>query len=315
MTAFLLVARKAIGMLAALWVASMLIFALLAVLPGDPAEMMASRGGTRPTPEAIAAVRAQFGLDRPLPVRYADWLAHAARGDLARSWMTGAPVADLLGQRLGPTVLLGAATLLAGSLLTFLLGGLAAIRPGGVLDHATRLLAVVATAIPSFVLSLLAIRFLAVGLGLGSVIGDGTFRTLPLPAAVGALGLTAYWVRPFRAQVADALATDWAVACRARGLSEHRLLFVHALPNAMVKFMPFLGVGLAGILAGSVFIESVFSWPGVGPFVVDAIKRRDLPIIQGFTLIAVAFYIASTALTDLAVALLDPRHQPRPAAA
>jgi ABC-type dipeptide/oligopeptide/nickel transport system permease component len=93
-------------------------------------------------------------------------------------------------------------------------------------------------------------------------------------------------------------------------LSQNRLLLLHALPNALVKFLPFIGVGLAGVLAGSIFIESVFSWPGVGPFVIDAIKRRDLPVIQGFVLLSVSFYVVSTALTDLAVELIDPARQP-----
>ncbi len=268
--------------------------------------MMVSKGNARPSPEAITALRHELGLDRPLPARYGAWLLSAIQGDFSRSWMTGAPVATLIGQRLGATLFLGTAVLLSGAFGTIAFGGIAAAVPGGIVDHIMRVIAVLGTAIPSFVLGLLAIRFIAVGLGLGSVIGDGTARTIAMPAAVGALGLTAYWVRPFRALVKDALSSDWALVLMARGMDWKALLFFHAIPNALVNFLPFIGIGLAGTLAGSIFIENVFSWPGIGPFVIDAIKRRDLPIVQAFALMTVAFYIASTALTDALSSLLAP---------
>lgn len=305
-------ARSLAAMLATLFVASIAIFLLLSLMPGDPATYIASRAEVRPDPESIELVRHEFGLDRPLPIQYVDWLSDAVRGDLSRSWLSNAPVRDLIFARMGPSLLLGSSILVLSTFVTTCLGGLAAIAPGGVVDGTTRLVATLGTAIPSYLLALLAIRLFAVQLGVGTIIGDGTLRTLPLPAAVGTLGLTAFWIRPFRSLVADALATDWAIACRARGASNARLLVAHALPNALVGFMPFLGLGLAGVLAGSLLIENVFAWPGVGPFVVDSIKRRDLPVIQGFALITVTFYVVTTHLTDGVSRALDPNRRPPP---
>lgn len=296
--------------LVTLWVASALIFLVLTILPGDPAALLASRSNVMPTPESLEAIREQFGLNRPLPVRYGEWLLSALQGDLGKSWLTGASVAELIASRIGATLFLGSFILLCGGAISFVWGGLAALKPNGMFDHGLKLLTVIGTALPSFVLGLLAIRFIAVGLGLASVIGDGTLKTLPLPCLVGSIALASYWGRPFRGLVMEALATDWAMAARARGNSEHRLLFVHAIPFAFVGFLPFVGIGLAGILAGSIMIETVFSWPGLGPFVIDAIKRRDIPIVQAFALLSVAFYVVSTTLTDLvSIAATPPRHQ------
>lgn len=293
--------------LATLVVASMVIYLVLAVLPGDPAAFLASRASTRPSPETLALIREQLGLDLPLPVRYLRWLGDALCGDFGQSWLTGASVKDLLEQRIGATVLLGLFLFLSGCLLTFLLGGLAAMKPRGLADWILSALALIGTALPGFVLGLIAIRIFANGLGWASVIGDGTLRTVLLPAAVGGLGLASYWGRPFSNLVGTALASDWALAARARGVSDMRLLWRHAIPNALVGFLPFLGIGLAGTLTGTIMIENVFSWPGLGTFIVDAIKRRDLPVVQAFAMVAVTFYIATTAAADLMFWLLSPR--------
>ena len=297
-------------MLATLLVASMVIFALLAVLPGDPAALLANRGGAMVSPESIAAARKELGLDRPLPVRYAAWLGQLLRGDLSTSWATGTPVRELLGERIGPTLLLSGTILVSATLATVMLGGVSGLHPGGVADRATRVLALVGTGVRTFLAGLMALRFLVLGLGWGQIIGDGTVRTLALPSFVGTVGLAAFWVRPFRSLVADGLATEWALACRARGASDWRLLSAHVLPNAVLGFLPLLALGVAGLLAGSVVIEYVFSWPGVGPLVIESIKRRDLPVVQGFAVLSVTFYVVTTELANAVTRALDPNRRP-----
>lgn len=293
-------------MLATLLVASIIVFALLHLFPGDPAAALASRGQRIPTPEAIETARREFGLDRPVVVRYLSWLGDAVRGDLGRSWVTDTPVTERLGGRLPATVLLGVVTFVLGLAITVVVGSLAALAPGGPVDAVSRLVATAGTAIPSFVLALLTIRFVAVELGIGSVITDGSLRTIALPAAVGGVGLAAYWVRPFRSIVLDVLASDWSVVGRARGWSTRRLLAVHVVPNACVAFLPFIGLGLAGIVAGSILVENVFAWPGMGPMVIESIRRRDLPVIQGFALVSTVAYVVSTRVVDLIARLADP---------
>lgn len=296
--------KSALAMLATLVVASIIIFAVLALLPGDPAAFLASRENTRPSEASLDAIRHEFGLDLPMPVRYLNWMVAALHGDFGKSWLTGAQVGDLLLQRIGPTLLLGSAIFLIGAATTFLWGGLAGLRPGRLADRGLTLLSVAGTALPSFVLGLLAIRLFASGLGWVPVIGDGTLRTLAMPAIIGGIGLASYWARPFRALVAGVLGSDWVLATRARGVGDGQLLWLQVVPNALVGFLPFLGVGLAGALTGAVMIENVFSWPGLGTFVIDAIRRRDLPIVQAFAMLSVLFYVATTQLADLVGTLL-----------
>jgi len=292
--------------LATLAAASVFVFSLLHLLPGDPAAAVINSGQRIASPGELAAVRAELGLDRPFLVQYGAWLGGAVRGDLGRSWVSDLPVRAVLADRVVTTAKLGLVTFLAGLVLTLVLGAGSAIRPGGPVDMATRMLATFGTAVPSFVMGLLAIRFLAVGLGVGTIATDGTLGTALLPALVGAIGLLTYWVRPFRALLADALASEWAVTGRARGWSTLRLLAAHAVPNACVAFLPFLGLGLAGVVAGSILIENVFAWPGLGPMVVEAIRRRDLPLIQGFALVSTVVYVVSTRLVDAVARAAGP---------
>ena len=199
--------RALTKMLATLAVASVLIFLVLAVLPGDVASFLASRSNTRPTEESLHLIREQFGLDQPVLLRYGNWLGNALMGDFGESWLTGAPVAELIAQRIGPTLLLGLSIFMLGSVITFVWGGFAGLKPGRWPDKSLTLLAILGTTLPSFVLGLLAIRLFANELGWASVIGDGSWRTVLLPAAVGGIGLASYWARPFRGLVAEALAS------------------------------------------------------------------------------------------------------------
>ncbi len=298
--------RELAKMLATLTVASIFVFSLLHLLPGDPAAAVINSGQRFASPEEIAAVRADLGLDRPFVVQYGTWLGGAVRGDLGRSWVSELPVRSVLADRVVTTAKLGLVTFILGLALTLVLGAGSAIRPGGPVDIATRVLATFGTSVPSFVMGLLAILLLAVGLGIGTIATDGTLGTALLPALVGAIGLLTYWVRPFRALLADALASEWAVTGRARGWSTLRLLAVHAVPNACVAFLPFIGLGLAGVVAGSILIENVFAWPGLGPMVVEAIRRRDLPVIQGFALVSTVVYVVSTRVVDAVARIAGP---------
>lgn len=171
-------AQRLVDALVTLWVASILIFFILTVLPGDPAALLASRSNVMPTPESLDAIREQFGLNRSLITRYGTWLLDAVRADFGKSWLTGASVSDLIAGRLSATLLLGSSILVCGGAISFIWGGMAALKPNGKIDHSLKVLTVLGTALPSFVLGLLAIRFIAVGLGLASVLGDGTVRTL-----------------------------------------------------------------------------------------------------------------------------------------
>jgi glutathione transport system permease protein len=292
---------------AALLVAGTLVFALSGLYPGDPAESILAREGRRPTPAAIEQKRAELGLDRPVLERYADWVTGAVRGDLGRSWTTSASVSELISGRVQATVLLAGTALVLALLVVTVAASASALRRGRVVDELGRGLAIAGIALPSFVLGLLVLQYVVLGLGVGKVVGDGTLGTVWLPASVLAFSLVCAWLRPLRALLIEALASPAVLVARARGAGTLRVMAVHAVPNAMVGFLPLVGLGVGSLIAGTVVVETVFSWPGLGQLSVDFARRRDVPVIQAFTLYATVAYVLASRATALAASLLDPR--------
>jgi glutathione transport system permease protein len=296
-----------LGTAAALLVASTFVFSLSSLYPGDPAETVLAREGRFPTPAAVEAKRAELGLDRPLLERYTDWLGGAVHGDLGRSWTTNASVSELIAGRVRATVLLAGVALALAVLVVIVAASVSALSQGRFIDEFGRVLAIAGIALPSFVLGLLVLQYLVLGVGIGKVIGDGTIGSVWLPASVLAFSLVCAWLRPLRALIVEALQSPAVLVARARGAGTLRVLAVHAVPNALVGFLPLVGLGVGSLIAGAVVVETVFSWPGLGQLSVDFAQRRDVPVIQAFTLFATAAYILASRGAALAAALLDPR--------
>ena len=302
-------AARAVGQVAAtMLVASALAFSLVPLFPGDPAFAILSQAvGPLPSAEAIAGKRAELGLDRPLAERYLSYLSSVGHGDLTRSWVSNTPVSELFASRAGATALLAGTALALALATTIALGLISAAGSGRWPDELARTLAIGGAAIPPFVLGLLCLQYVVIKLGVGKVVTDGTVHTLALPAAVLATGIACLWIRPLRALLLDALTSPAVLVARARGASRARVLFVHALPHAMVGFLPFVALGVGGLITGALVVEAVFSWPGLGLLVVEAVRRRDVPVIQGFTLYATFAYVVASKGADLMARVLDPR--------
>ncbi|MDN5725249.1 MAG: ABC transporter permease [Propionibacteriales bacterium] len=286
-----------------------LVFALLVATPGDPARrVLNTRGVEEPTLAELQAMREQLGLDQPIPVRFLDWFLGLFRGELGVSWRTGSPVAGEFASRLPATVILALAALLLAVVLSLLLGVLAAWQPGRWSDHLSRLVSTAALALPSYLIGVLLLDLVAVRLGWGTVIADGTWATVFLPALTLALASAAVWSRVLRSALLDLDSAAFLTVATARGSGPWRNLLQHRLPNVVPQFLTVVGLGTAMLLGGAPITETIFSWPGVGKYTVDAITARDMPVVTSFTMLAVLAYVATSLVVDLVIMIIDPRH-------
>ncbi|MDA1183274.1 MAG: ABC transporter permease [Acidobacteria bacterium] len=281
-----------------------LVFALMHLIPGDPAQAML---GETAAEEDIAALRARLGLDRPLSVQYGRFLRGAVGGDLGTSLRTGEPVADAIVARLPATFELAVAALLVALGVAIPLGILAAVRQGTLVDHGATAVALAGVSIPNFWLGpLLAIVF-AVELGWLPVSGRGTVAHLVLPAITLGTALTAVLARMTRASLVEELRKPYVQAARARGASRTRAVLRHALPNSLIPVVTLVGLQCGAVLGGAVITETIFAWPGVGRLLVQSIGFRDYPMVQGCVLLIAVIYVGVNLVVDLAYGLLDPR--------
>lgn len=305
-------ARRVAAAIPVAFCVALFVFALLYLAPGDPAAVMA---GDAASPEDIEKLRVALNLDRPFAQRFVEWLTRIAHGDLGTSVFTGIPVTTLIGQRVLPTVsLMLVATLLA-LLVGVPTGTLAAYRRGGLVDRALMVGGVLGFSVPVFVIGYLLSYVFAFRLGWFAVQGfvspfdsiAGFLRTVLLPAATLASAYAVLIARITRAAMLDILAQDHVRTARAKGLSEARVVIVHGLGNAAAQIATVMGTGVAALLGGAVVTETVFSVPGLGRLTVDAVLRRDYPVIQGVTLFFAIMFVTVNLVVDLLCAAIDPR--------
>lgn len=293
-------------------VVALVVFSLLYLSPGDPAAVLA---GDQATLEDIAKLRAALGLDRPFLARFAAWVGGVLQGDLGTSVFSNRPVSGLILQRLEPTVALTVSALVLAVVIAVPLGVVAAWKAGGGIDRFAMGFAVIGFSMPVFMLSYLLILLFSVKLRLLPVqgyapIGDGIvpfLRHLALPSLALALVYAALIARITRAAMLDVLGQDYVRTARAKGLATPAVLLLHALKNAAIPIVTVIGIGFALLVSGVVVTETVFNIPGVGRLTVDAIIRRDYPVIQGVILVFSAVYVLINLLVDLSYALFDPR--------
>ncbi len=309
---FAYIIRRMVATIPVMGVVALFVFSLLYVSPGDPAAVIA---GDLATDEDIARIRSKLGLDLPFHIRFGTWLWAIFQGDLGISIFTNLPVAHLIGQRVEPTVALSITTLIVAVGVAVPLGVVAAWKAGRWIDRAVMAFAVLGFSVPVFVLAYLLIFGFSIQLDLLPVQGYTSIREgfwpflerLILPSI--ALGLTyaALIARITRASMLEVLAQDYIRTAQAKGLATEKVLVGHALKNAAVPIVTIIGIGVALLISGVVVTETVFAIPGIGRLTVDAILRRDYPIIQGVILIFSAVYVIINLLVDLSYTLLDPR--------
>jgi peptide/nickel transport system permease protein len=296
--------RLATGTLTLLGVAT-IVFALIHLLPGDPAQTMLARSGA--PPEAVRALRSELGLDRPLIIQYVRWMGALARGNLGRSLFYDRPVAQLIGEQLPSTLELALAAFAVAIAVGIPLGIVAALRRDTWIDRMAMTTAVVGVAVPVFWSGLLLIWLFSVRLRWLPPAGAGSWQSLVMPALVLGFATAGPLARLTRSTLQDVLRQQYITVARAKGLAERNVLLRHAGRNALLPLLTIAGVQLGFLLAGTVVTETLFARPGLGRLLVDAILWRDLPVIQGVALIIAGFYVVVNLAVDLSAGWINPQ--------
>ncbi len=310
MTSYIL--RRFVTALISIFLASLLVFAALLAVPGDPAEVIL---GINASPQALAALREQLGLNVPAPQRFFNWFSGIIRGDFGESLNYQKPVGQLIAARLAVSIPLALGGIIVACLIALPLGIVAAVKRGSWLDPVITSLAQLGAAVPSFWLGLMLILLFGVNLGWlpagGYVPWErnplGTLRSLMLPVLALGLGQAAIMTRMTRAAMLDVLGQDYIRTANAKGLKAPRVVLVHALRNALVTIITILGLSFTQLLIGSIIIEQVFSLPGLGRLALTAIGSRDFPLLQGEILVYASAIVMLSFLVDISYSLLDPR--------
>lgn len=286
---------------------SLLTFAMVHLTPGDPAEILLRTEGIDATPQAVAELREKLGLNDPLPRQYGRWMGKVLRGDLGISYETGIPVLEELKMRLPATLELTAAGTVVVLVVSLPLGMLSALFKNTFIDHLGRFLALLGASLPSFWLGLILIYVLAVKYAWLPVMGRGSLAHLLMPALTLGLGMSATYARLLRASLLEVLGQDFIQAARARGLRENTVLLRHAFQNALLPLVTAFGMSLGHLLGGTVIVETIFSWPGLGHYLVDAIFGRDYAVVQGYVLLMAFIFVVINLGVDISYTLIDPR--------
>jgi peptide/nickel transport system permease protein len=291
---------------------SMIVFALVNLIPGDPALIML---GEQATPEALATLRAEMGLDRPVAVRYVLWLGRVASGDLGRSVRDGRPVLTTLLQKLPVTLELAVTAVLVAWAIAIPAGALAAWKRRTGVDYAASTAALLGISIPNFWLGIMMIYLLAVNLRLLPASGyvepwlepGRNLKLMIMPSIVLGTALAALVMRQLRSSMIEVLQTEYVRTAHAKGLADRAVITRHALKNAMIPVVTVMGLQLSGLLGGAVITETIFAIPGIGRLAVQSILTRDFPMVQGVVLFVALAVVATNLVVDVLYGLLDPR--------
>ncbi len=306
------VGRRLLFMIPVALLVSFVTFMLIHLIPGDPARVLL---GEDATPQTVAALRQQLGLNQPLSTQFALWLWHALHGDLGTSIQLNQPVVQSIVQRLPVTLELGGSALLFSVVLAVPLGVLSATHRNSRSDWLINVTSLLGTAVPSFVLGLVLIVFFAVVIrlfppgGYVSFSDDpaGNLRDLVLPMITLGAGAVAVNLRQVRANMLEVLSQDYIRTAWAKGMHRGRVYYLHALRNALLPFLTLVGLQAGAILAGTFVVETIFLWPGIGQLAIMSILSKDYPVVQGIVLLSALSYMLVNLLVDVSYGVLDPR--------
>ena len=301
------IAKRMLALLIILLGLSVLTFCLTSVLPSDPAQQLMESMGAGSDPEAIARIKAEYGLDQPLPSQYKNWLAGILHGDFGQSVKYGQPVSLILARKLPNTVRLACVSFVLMLLIALPLGILSAVYHNKTADYVIRFLAFIGEALPSFWIALVLIYLFSVKLHLLPVGGSESPRHLIMPAVTLALGMAASYIRRIRTSMLEEMNQPYIIGGISRGVSKKRIILYHVLPNSLLTIVTLLGMSFGGLLGGTMIVETIFSWNGIGSAAVNAITNRDYQLIQGYVMWMGVIYVCVNLLVDILYRYLDPR--------
>ena len=295
--------RRLLGLVPTLLIVAGLVFAFVHLLPGDPARMAA---GVDAGPETVELVRRDLGLDQPLATQFVRFFAHALQGDFGRSIRTKREVSTEIAERFAPTLWLTVAAMVWSVALGLVLGVASAVWRNRWPDRLGMTLAISGVSLPSFALGMLLMQLFSVELGWLPTVGADTWRHYILPSLTLGAGVAAVMARFTRSAFIDILKEDYVRTARAKGAGETRVVFRHALRNALIPVVTMMGLQFGFLLGGSIVVEVVFNWPGMGRLLVDAVEMRDYPVIQGLVLLFSLEFILINLVVDLLYAAINP---------
>nr|WP_092070788.1 nickel/cobalt ABC transporter permease [Dendrosporobacter quercicolus]NSL48370.1 ABC transporter permease subunit [Dendrosporobacter quercicolus DSM 1736]SDM14715.1 nickel transport system permease protein [Dendrosporobacter quercicolus] len=301
------VIKRCLAVIPLLVAISFLSFTLIALVPADPAEVALRVNEIIPTPESVAAMRAELGLDQPFLLRYVQWLGRALQLDFGKSYINDRLVIDEILRCLPATLKLAAAALLLVIAVSVPVGVLGALYANRLFDRLLRIMVFIGTAMPGYWVGLLLIWFFSIKLNLLPTSGSGSLQHLLLPAAALSLTYISTYVRLIRSNMLENMRETYVLYGRVRGLSEKRILLRHVLKNSLQTSITALGMSIPQLLAGTVIIENIFAWPGVGRLCISAIFNRDYPVIQAYILLMAVLFILCNLIVDIVHHSLDPR--------
>lgn len=299
--------RRLAFLLPVVFVVSVLSFALLHLAPSDPVTLKYSRRGGMVSSEVIAAEKAALGLDKGVAEQYSEWLQKVLAGDWGFSYNSRQPVADIMSRRLPNTVMLTFSAVLIMLVVAYPLGIAAAVYRGRAADYLIRLFSFWGTAMPTFWLGLILMYIFGVKLRFLPVMGSGDFRHLIMPAVSLGVWLTALYCRRIRSGIVAEMNKDYVVSLRARGFSDLRIMLRHILPNASIGVLVMLGLSIGDLLGGSMVVEVIFGWQGIGGVALDAVSNRDYPVLQAYVVWMAIIYSLVNLAADFLVCLINPR--------
>lgn len=301
------IAKRILELIVILIILSFLTFLLMYLAPGDPAEKRLSSQGVAVTKEVLRAEQERMGLLRPFMVRYGEWLGGILHGDFGVSFKDDMPVAPKLTSGLRNTTILALSSLMLALLVSVPLGIASAVKKNSILDHIVRLLSFIGNALPNFLISVLLMYFLCIKLNLFPVIASGSIQGLFLPAISLAIPMAGRFTRQIRTESIMQLEEEYVTGLRTRGVRERDILIHNVFHNASGHIFTIIALQIGTLMGGSVVIETIFRWPGIGKLVMDSINARDYPTIMGFVLIMGTIYVVINFISDVINQVLDPR--------
>ncbi len=284
-----------------------LVFGLMYISPGDPAQKKLTAGGIAVSEDVLEETREEMGLNRPFLVQYGDWLGKALRGDLGTSFKDGIPVGEKLLKGIKYTAILSVSSFLLAVLVSIPLGIYSAVRQNRFGDYLIRFLSFIGNSLPNFLISVLLMYFFCIKFKIFPIIAEQSLKGLFLPALTLAVPMMSQFIRQIRAEVLEQLHQPYVSGARARGVKERFILFGNVLHNSMIPIVTVLGLSVGSLMAGSVVVETIFIWPGLGKLAMDSITARDYPVVQGFVILMAVIYVLVNLITDLSYHRLDPR--------
>jgi peptide/nickel transport system permease protein len=300
-----LLARRVAISAPVLFGVTVLVFLILHLIPGDPAQILLF--GSRPTPEQLVQLRVQLGLDKPLPVQYIGYVGRLAHGDLGTSFITGRPIAEEIAARFPDTLQLTLAAMLVAVLIGVPVGIAGGLHPGSWTDRLAGGFSILGVAVPYFWFALVLVLVFAVNLRVLPSLGEGEPQAIVLPAVSLGWGLSAIIARLLRNNLVEIYRQPYMQVAKAKGLSESMMLYRHALKNALIPVVTILGLQFGNVLSGAVVVEVIFGRPGIGSYLVQAIQAKDIPAVQSVVLFIAVIYLVINLLVDVAYGVLDPR--------